>query len=822
MNRFLSIFFALIASCLPAMAQTGTPTKQSGNVTPTHASCWTTNGIVQDCGTAAIPFLTTIGTVYNGPSICAWSALSTAPGSQRICLGATDAGGAQLSVQNFGTDSALPLSFLINGTAYQFPYTIGGVVGPNSSVVGDLALWNNTVGSLLKDGGGGIVNGIYGWANDQYFSGRPFCDPIEKGALPNGVANSLTAFNACLSALGSGGGTIWLNYIPGTGGLYCLKGASQATIFNINVPVRLIFASSDVSLSSCGSGFSTLEISAPSIIDGAAGGTILGPGLDGEVSFGASEPTLILTSGAGSTKLMNLVVYGGSPTIQWNCGECQAYNVDAAFAYAGNASGIVAEWLFQNGGGELYNTSADDNEYPYGIPTPPFTYTAWATNQSVATNAVRTATCQDGNSYVIQAKVGGTTASSGTGPTCKNYGGISQVFTDGTVQWSLSHPTFLYHWQADTGTADLHIHQADTGGGYVGFALTNTLSGNPPTAVSCVTCNGGVSYFAQVDGIAGNTNIVFLGSLFSGCLEAGCSAIRFETGFIGGVAIVGGNANQSPIGISILGGSNYRINGVDMTSNTTALFIAGSASNVAAIGNNFKGASTAIAIADTASDIVATDNVGCANGSSTCAASTSTGSNIITSPNDDGTAYQIVPGTTKLPGTNGDVEYNNNGVLGEISSATTVDGQTCALGSSCQTAIAGQSDYTATTWTPAVTASSTAGTPAYTTRIGSYEKLGRQITIRFNIVLSGWTGSPSGNVTITGLPVAAANTANDLGVCFLSQWTVTSSSGVIAGTISPNTSAISLTTMSSTTSSALTASNAGTTPAFAGYCSYHT
>ena len=48
------------------------------------------------------------------------------------------------------------------------------------------------------------------------------------------------------------------------------------------------------------------------------------------------------------------------------------------------------------------------------------------------------------------------------------------------------------------------------------------------------------------------------------------------------------------------------------------------------------------------------------------------------------------------------------------------------------------------TWTPAVTASSTAGTPTYTTAVGSYVKVGNYIYAKFDIVLSGWTGSPSG------------------------------------------------------------------------------
>jgi hypothetical protein len=148
---FLKIYLTWLAICLPALAQTGQPIKQSGNVAPTHAWCVTTNGIAQDCGTAAIPFLTSIGAVYNGPSICAWSALSTSGAAQELCLGATTAGGAEITVQNVGSASALPLLLNLNGTIYQFPFSTSGVIGPSSSMVGDIAEWNNTSGTLLKD-----------------------------------------------------------------------------------------------------------------------------------------------------------------------------------------------------------------------------------------------------------------------------------------------------------------------------------------------------------------------------------------------------------------------------------------------------------------------------------------------------------------------------------------------------------------------------------------------------------------------------------------------------------------------------------------------
>ncbi len=122
--------------------------KQSGNVTPTHATAWTTNGTVQDAGTATSPYITTLG-VLNGTGsdgICVQSAASTAAGYQRFCMGATTSGGALLSTQNFGTASAQGISLNLNGS----PAAIPAVVTP--TVSGHGACFNNTTGTLIDCG----------------------------------------------------------------------------------------------------------------------------------------------------------------------------------------------------------------------------------------------------------------------------------------------------------------------------------------------------------------------------------------------------------------------------------------------------------------------------------------------------------------------------------------------------------------------------------------------------------------------------------------------------------------------------------------------
>jgi hypothetical protein len=175
----------------------------------------------------------------------------------------------------------------------------------------------------------------------------------------------------------------------------------------------------------------------------------------------------------------------------------------------------------------------------------------------------------------------------------------------------------------------------------------------------------------------------------------------------------------------------------------------------------------------------------------------------------------VVPATKGGAGTiAGALKGSGAGVVSQAACADLSNGGTaCAQ------------NYTQGTWTPAITASVTAGTPAYSVQLGTYEQIGRQVTVRFTINVSGWTGSPSGNTSIAGLPLTSANVANDDGVCHIAQYTATglaTSNVGISGAIAPNTTAILLFQASNTATSSITAAQLGTTPLLVGMCSYHT
>jgi hypothetical protein len=133
------VLLGVLMCASPLSAQS---VQQSGNPTPTHLACWTTTGVIQDCGTPNNPFATTAG--FLGGPICVDSASTTGP-YQQFCLSALSTGG-QLSVQNYGGATAGGISFLINGVA-------AGLATVNlPTVSGNFACFNNTSGGLTDCG----------------------------------------------------------------------------------------------------------------------------------------------------------------------------------------------------------------------------------------------------------------------------------------------------------------------------------------------------------------------------------------------------------------------------------------------------------------------------------------------------------------------------------------------------------------------------------------------------------------------------------------------------------------------------------------------
>src|SRR5216684_3328810 len=118
--KFRITLLALTLFTIPAVAQQAV--QQSGSVTRGHVPYWVTSGVIGDGGSATNSPISSIGVTNNGGAgICISSDVQTAAGRNQLCFGASTAGAATISLQNYGAASAQNLNFVINGAVLQFP-----------------------------------------------------------------------------------------------------------------------------------------------------------------------------------------------------------------------------------------------------------------------------------------------------------------------------------------------------------------------------------------------------------------------------------------------------------------------------------------------------------------------------------------------------------------------------------------------------------------------------------------------------------------------------------------------------------------------------
>lgn len=103
--------------------------RQSGYVTPGHVARWSTNGVIDDAGSAANGRITNLGITGGGLPFCINDApVGTFGGYHQMCLGANSAGGGLISYGAFAGASPLPLQFSVNGVIETFLPLVDGLV----------------------------------------------------------------------------------------------------------------------------------------------------------------------------------------------------------------------------------------------------------------------------------------------------------------------------------------------------------------------------------------------------------------------------------------------------------------------------------------------------------------------------------------------------------------------------------------------------------------------------------------------------------------------------------------------------------------------
>ena len=187
-------------------------------------------------GTGTAPYASQ-GTGILGTNFCDYDApTNNATGYHYFCLSPNAQGGGLLAYGAVGTASVLPLSFYVNGTTYAFPFTVGGIVGPGTTVVNDAACWNNLVGTLLKDCGAFVtVGGNNTWTGTNNFTGTFQIGGVTQTfpASGNIIGNSdtQTLTNKSIGASQINSGTLSATVFPAlTGDVTNSAGALATTI----------------------------------------------------------------------------------------------------------------------------------------------------------------------------------------------------------------------------------------------------------------------------------------------------------------------------------------------------------------------------------------------------------------------------------------------------------------------------------------------------------------------------------------------------------------------------------------------------------------
>lgn len=187
-------------------------------------------------GTGTAPYAGQ-GTGPNGEVACIFDAPATnSTGTHSLCFSANVSSGGLISYQANGAASSFPLNFKVNGTTYQFPFSISGVLGPASSVIGDAACWNNTAGTLLADCGPFVtVGGNNTWTGTNNFTG-----PFKIGGVTEtfpasgnivGTSDAQTLTNKSIGASEINSGTLSGTVMPAyTGDVTSSAGATINTI----------------------------------------------------------------------------------------------------------------------------------------------------------------------------------------------------------------------------------------------------------------------------------------------------------------------------------------------------------------------------------------------------------------------------------------------------------------------------------------------------------------------------------------------------------------------------------------------------------------
>lgn len=570
-----------------------------------------------------------------------------------------------------------------------FPQTIhdNTVVGRLGSGTGSgpaQAIPFTTFGPALFNIMGNAITG------DLYFgSGRPWCDVRAKGAKGDGSTDDTAAFQACVTQLTSGSGTIGgILYVPpAPNGQYCLySGLSITTAFSIEILGSSY--SDQTELSTCSHDVTLLTLNnAPH--------SVRNLGLQGPTNINTTHDTLSLGASCGECLVDHVGLFSGRYTINVAGSDVRLSNI--------KATGALGGAVVYTTGSLSCNACKLDTAYPVSSPTYGTTFSAWAPTNAYSTpgTVVSTAGSQGGSTYLIQLKTAGTSGSSA--PTLQTYG---TNITDGTAVWQLVGLQTNAAVQCDTGCTTLTItNRSDLSGAYT-YGLY--LTGNAQTVLMSNSFIGGW-YSAGVFQNSSVGGVTLVGNQIQNCINTSCQGVYIHQP--GDAEIIGNQFFGAGIGVEVDASvANVTVSGnFVFGAHVAGVYIGGTASTISVTGNQLGTSSSwgtnaiGVDIATSGTDYLTVSNNQC-HGATTCVSNSSSGTHNL---------IETTPGIFNATAGNGCIYFNGtNGLTctanltadssGDVSSTATFAGPNFALAGSStgftnlHTNNSGASTFTAT------------------------------------------------------------------------------------------------------------------------------
>ena len=336
----------------------------------------------------------------NGPfstNLCDNDAPTTnATGYHYLCWSPNAQGGGLLAYGAGGTATPLPFQFNINGTNYQFPFAISGILGPGSTTIGHLALWNNTIGTLLSDAAQVTLAQLPTIGANTVLGSIAGGTPI---ALSTTQLTTLcNAFSSTLSGCAplSGGGIVNFLRADGAWAIPSTTLAIGSSVITAGTPNGLLYDNAGVAgnlatgnngvLVTSGAGVPSISSTLPAAVQGnitslgtiatgawngtaigvGFGGTGIASGTSGGVPYFNSASTMgssaalttnhfVLGGGAGSAPVVSVCTDDGSPL--WTCSSSTSFRPGYVLQNTAVDGSYASINLYKNraGGTSLFN-----------------------------------------------------------------------------------------------------------------------------------------------------------------------------------------------------------------------------------------------------------------------------------------------------------------------------------------------------------------------------------------------------------------------------------------------------------------------------------